>query len=126
MEAQLSIPGLFFSATAIIVLATTTRFFSWTSYLRKLQMEYEREPSADLAQEIHAIGRRLKYTKWSNLLCIFSMFFSVISVLFYYLEMAYWGDQSMAAAFVAMMLSLAAGALDIIQTVDHWQDTLEE
>ncbi len=112
-ELSITTPALLFSAVSLILLAYTNRFLAYAQIVRNLYTEYKKNKNNVLLGQIKNIRKRLNITKWMQLLGVISLFLSVASTLFIYLQIESYGAVAFILALVCMIASLALSIWEI-------------
>ena len=112
-ELNITTPALLFSAVSLILLAYTNRFLSYAQIVRNLHSEYVKNKDNVLLGQIQNLRKRLNLIRWMQILGVFSLFMSMASTLFIFLQFDMAGDISFAVALISMIISLGLSIWEI-------------
>ena len=112
-ELNITTPALLFSAVSLILLAYTNRFLSYAQIVRNLHSEYMKNKDNVLLGQIQNLRKRLNLIRWMQILGVFSLFMSMASTLFIFLQLDMAGDISFAVALISMIISLGLSIWEI-------------
>jgi hypothetical protein len=82
MELTLTTPALLFPTVSLVLLAYTNRFLAVAGLIRKLAAEYQDKKDKKLADQIHSLRIRVRLIRDMQMLSIFALFLSVLSMFF--------------------------------------------
>jgi Protein of unknown function (DUF2721) len=82
MELTLTTPALLFPTVSLVLLAYTNRFLAVAGLIRKLAAEYQEKKDKKLADQIHSLRIRVRLIRDMQMLSIFALFLSVLSMFF--------------------------------------------
>lgn len=125
-ELSITTPALMFSAVSLILLAYTNRFLSYAQIVRNLYSEFKRNKDAILYEQIKNLRKRLYMIRSMQTFGVISLFLSMASMLFLYLNMNISGALAFAGGLVSMIISLAISLLEIQISVKALELHLED
>lgn len=112
-EISLTTPALLFSAVSLILLAYTNRFLSYAQIVRNLYAEYKKNKDNVLVGQIKNLRKRLNLIRWMQILGVISLFLSMASMLFLYVDWLIAGTYTFAFGLLSMIISLAISVWEI-------------
>lgn len=112
-EISLTTPALLFSAVSLILLAYTNRFLSYAQIVRNLYAEYKKNKDNVLIGQIKNLRKRLNLIRWMQILGVISLFLSMLSMLFLYIDWLFFGTYTFAIGLLSMIASLAISVWEI-------------
>ncbi|MEN8118772.1 MAG: DUF2721 domain-containing protein [Bacteroidota bacterium] len=110
---NITTPALMFSAVSLILLAYTNRFLAYAQIVRNLYSEFKKNKDAILIGQIKNLRRRLHLIRSMQIFGVSSLFLSMASMLFLYLDMNLLGGIAFGAGLISMIVSLAISLLEI-------------
>lgn len=113
MQLDLITPTFLFSAVSLILLAYTNRFLSYAQLVRNLKDKYMKDGSAVTRAQIMNLRKRLKLTKYMQLVGVLSLLLCVATMFLIYI-----GSQIISAfvfgvALLLLITSLGLSAWEI-------------
>ncbi len=113
MQLDLITPTFLFSAVSLILLAYTNRFLSYAQLVRTLKDKYMKDRSAVTKAQIMNLRKRLKLTKYMQLVGVLSLLLCVATMFLIYI-----GSQIISAfvfgvALLLLITSLGLSAWEI-------------
>ena len=112
-ELTITTPALLFSAVSLILLAYTNRFLAYAQIVRTLYSEYKENKNNVLLGQIKNLRRRLYLIKWMQIMGVVSLFMSIASTLFIFLDLSMLGSVTFILALITMIISLALSLWEI-------------
>ncbi len=112
-DLNITTPALMFSAVSLILLAYTNRFLSYAQIVRKLYADYKKNKDLVLVDQIKNLRRRLYLIRSMQTFGVISLFLSMASMLFLYLDINLLGTTSFAVGLISMIISLAISLWEI-------------
>ncbi len=109
----LTTPALLFSAVSLILLAYTNRFLAYAQIVRNLYAEYKKGKDYVLIDQIKNLRKRLYLTRAMQIFGVLSLFFSMISMLFLYINFPILGADFFGLGLLCMIISLALSVWEI-------------
>jgi hypothetical protein len=106
-------PALLFSAVSLILLAYTNRFLGYAQLIRNLYSEYMKNKSHVLIGQIQNLRKRLYLTRAMQILGVLSLFFSVVSMLFIYIDLNVVASWIFGFGLLCLIASLALSVWEI-------------
>lgn len=113
IELNITTPALMFSAVSLILLAYTNRFLAYAQIVRNLYAEFKKNKDAVLIGQIKNLRRRLHMIRSMQIFGVTSLFLSMASMLFLYLDMNLSGGIAFGTGLLSMIISLAISLLEI-------------
>ncbi len=113
IELNITTPALMFSAVSLILLAYTNRFLAYAQIVRNLYSEFKINKDSILIDQIKNLRRRLHMIRSMQIFGVSSLFLSMGSMLFLYLDMSLLGGISFGAGILSMIISLAISLWEI-------------
>jgi len=113
IELNITTPALMFSAVSLILLAYTNRFLAYAQIVRNLYSEFKINKDSILIDQIKNLRRRLHMIRSMQIFGVSSLFLSMGSMLFLYLNMSLLGGISFGAGILSMIISLAISLWEI-------------
>lgn len=110
---SLTTPALLFSAVSLILLAYTNRFLGYAQLIRNLYAEYSKNKDSILVGQIENLRKRLYLTRTMQILGVLSLFFSVISMLFIYINLNLLAFYVFGVGLACLISSLAVSVWEI-------------
>jgi hypothetical protein len=112
-EISLTTPALLFSAVSLILLAYTNRFLAYAQIVRNLYTEYQKNKSYILIDQIKNLRKRLNLIRWMQILGVVSLFLSMLSMLFLYMDWNLVGAYTFGLGLLSMIASLVISVWEI-------------
>lgn len=112
-ELSITTPALLFSAVSLILLAYTNRFLAYAQIVRSLYTEYKRDRNYVLIGQIKNLRNRLTLIQWMQILGVVSLFLSIFSMLFLYVNWNLLGAYAFGLSLLSMLVSLAISVWEI-------------
>jgi hypothetical protein len=112
-ELSITTPALLFSAVSLILLAYTNRFLAYAQIVRSLYTEFKRDRNYVLIGQIKNLRNRLTLIQWMQILGVVSLFLSIFSMLFLYVNWNMLGAYAFGLSLLSMLLSLAISVWEI-------------
>ena len=112
-ELSITTPALMFSAVSLILLAYTNRFLSYAQIVRNLYSEFKKNNDMVLLDQIKNLRRRLYMIRAMQTFGVISLFLSMASMLFLYLDMSFPGAMFFVLGLVSMIISLVISLWEI-------------
>jgi hypothetical protein len=106
-------PALLFSAVSLIYLAYTNRFLAYAQIVRNLYAEYKKGNNEVLLHQIKNLRKRLYLTRAMQIFGVLSIFFSMISLFFIYIQFPLTGAFFFGLGLLSMIISLALSVWEI-------------
>jgi len=122
----LSTPTLLFSATSLVLLAYTNRFFLTAALIRDLKKDYTHEKDYLIIKQIRNLDLRVSLIRWMQLCGILSLFISVLSMFLIYLQFELIGNVFFGFSLTALLISLAFSAIEIFVSIKASKTNLED
>jgi len=113
IELNITTPALMFSAVSLILLAYTNRFLAYAQIVRNLYAEFKKNEDTVLIDQIKNLRRRLHMIRSMQIFGVTSLFLSMASMLFLYLDMNLLGGIAFGTGLISMIISLAISLLEI-------------
>lgn len=110
---SITTPALLFSAVSLILLAYTNRFLAYAQIVRNLYAEYKSNRDYVLLDQIKNLRKRLNLIKWMQILGVVSLFLSMGSMLFLYVNLGTLGTYAFVLSLLCMIGSLAISIWEI-------------
>lgn len=112
-DISLTTPALLFSAVSLILLAYTNRFLAYAQIVRNLYAEYQKNKSYILIDQIKNLRKRLNLIRWMQILGVVSLFLSMVSMLFLYVDWNIFGAYAFGIGLLSMIASLVISVWEI-------------
>lgn len=112
-DLSLTTPALLFSAVSLILLAYTNRFLAYAQIVRNLYSEYKRDKNHVLLGQIKNLRKRLNLIRLMQILGVVSLFLSMGSMLFLFIDLNILGAYTFSLALLSMIVSLAISIWEI-------------
>jgi hypothetical protein len=106
MEFTLQTPTLLFSAISLLMLAYTNRFVVIANLIRELYAAHMANPSDVTANQLKNLRKRMRIIRNMQVYGAFSFFFSVLSLLFIFLQSVLIAEIFFGFSLVALLISL--------------------
>ena len=106
MEFTLQTPTLLFSAISLLMLAYTNRFVVIANLIRELYTAHMANPSDVTANQLKNLRKRMRIIRNMQVYGAFSFFFSVLSLLFIFLQSVLIAEIIFGFSLVALLISL--------------------
>lgn len=106
MEFTIQTPTLLFSAISLLMLAYTNRFVVIANLIRELYAIHTANPSEITANQLKNLRRRMRIIRNMQVFGAFSFFFSVLSLLFIFLQSVLIAELLFGASLIALLMSL--------------------
>ena len=106
MEFTIQTPTLLFSAISLLMLSYTNRFVVIANLIRELYAAHVAAPSEVTASQLKNLRKRMKIIRNMQVFGAFSFFFSVLSLLFIFLQSVLVAELLFGASLIAMLISL--------------------
>lgn len=113
-DLSITTPALMFSAVSLILLAYTNRFLAYASIVRNLYAEYQKNRDFVLIDQIKNLRKRLLLIRLMQILGVSSLFLSMLSMLFLYLQLDVFGGWSFVLGLLSMIASLGVSVWEIV------------
>jgi len=113
IELSITTPALLFSAVSLILLAYTNRFLAYAQIVRTLYTEYKKDKNYVLIGQIKNLRKRLTLIQWMQILGVGSLFLSVFSMLFLYIDWNIIGAYAFGLGLLSMIGSLTISVWEI-------------
>jgi hypothetical protein len=114
MELTVNIPALLFPAISLIMLAYTNRFLALSSRVRVLHDKYQTQEQTHLIFiQIKNLKYRLKLIRNMQTYGVTSLFFSIVSMFFIYVEYQKMAQFIFAISLIAFCWSLLLSLIEI-------------
>ena len=113
MNIDLSTPALLFSATSLILLAYTNRFLTIAQIVRGLKQTYIDQKTKSILLELKNLHLRLSLIRWMQLFGVMSLFLSVFSMLFLFLDFQLTGIVMFGFSLFTLLVSLGISFWEI-------------
>ena len=110
---SITTPALLFSAVSLIYLAYTNRFLAYAQIVRNLYAEYKKGKDNELLGQIQNLRKRLYLTRAMQIFGVLSIFFSMLSLLFIYIQFQITGAFFFGLGLLSMIISLALSVWEI-------------
>ncbi len=110
---SITTPALLFSAVSLILLAYTNRFLAYAQIVRNLYAEYKTNKDYVLIDQIKNLRKRLNLIRWMQILGVVSLFLSMGSMLFLYVNLGSLGTYTFGLGLLSMIGSLAISIWEI-------------
>lgn len=112
-DLSLTTPALLFSAVSLILLAYTNRFLAYAQIVRSLYAEYKKNKNHVLVGQIKNLRKRLNLIRSMQILGVISLFLSMGSMLFLFIDLNILGAYIFVLALFSMIVSLAISIWEI-------------
>ena len=112
-DLSLTTPALLFSAVSLILLAYTNRFLAYAQIVRNLYSEYKKNKDYILIGQIKNLRKRLNLIRLMQILGVVSLFLSMGSMLFLFVDFNVLGAYIFVLALFSMIISLAISIWEI-------------
>ena len=112
-DLSLTTPALLFSAVSLILLAYTNRFLAYAQIVRSLYAEYKKNKNHVLVGQIKNLRKRLNLIRLMQILGVVSLFLSMGSMLFLFVDFNILGAYIFVLALFSMIISLAISIWEI-------------
>jgi len=106
-------PALLFSAVSLILLAYTNRFLAYAQIVRNLYTEYKKGNNDVLLDQIKNLRTRLYLTRAMQIFGVLSLFFSVVSMFFIYINQPIFGTSFFSLGMLGLIISLGLSVWEI-------------
>jgi type VI protein secretion system component VasF len=106
MEFTIQTPTLLFSAISLLMLAYTNRFVVIANLIRELYTAHMANPSEVTANQLKNLRKRMRIIRNMQVYGAFSFFFSVLSLLFIFLQSVLIAEIIFGFSLVALLISL--------------------
>lgn len=106
MEFTIQTPTLLFSAISLLMLAYTNRFVVIANLIRELYAIHTANPSDITASQLKNLRKRMRIIRNMQVFGAFSFFFSVLSLLFIFLQSVLIAELLFGASLIALLMSL--------------------
>lgn len=106
-------PALLFSATSLILLAYTNRFLTIAQIVRGLKQSYRNQKTPNILLELKNLNLRLSLIRSMQLFGVLSLFLSVFSMLFLFLDIPNLGTILFVSSLLSLMVSLGISFWEI-------------
>ena len=106
MEFTLQTPTLLFSAISLLMLAYTNRFVVIANLIRELYTAHMANPSDVTSNHLKNLRKRMRIIRNMQVYGAFSFFFSVLSLLFIFLQSVLIAEIIFGFSLVALLISL--------------------
>lgn len=106
MEFTIQTPTLLFSAISLLMLAYTNRFVVIANLIRELYTAHTANPSEVTANQLKNLRKRMRIIRNMQVYGAFSFFFSVLSLLFIFLQSVLIAEIIFGFSLVALLISL--------------------
>jgi hypothetical protein len=106
MEFTIQTPTLLFSAISLLMLAYTNRFVVIANLIRELYALYLKEPSDVTANQLRNLRKRMRIIRNMQVFGAFSFFFSVLSLLFIFLQSVLIAELIFGLSLIMLLISL--------------------
>jgi len=106
MEFTFQTPTLLFSAISLLMLAYTNRFVVIANLIRELYVIHVANPSDVTANQLKNLRKRMRIIRNMQVYGAFSFFFSVLSLLFIFLNSILVAEIIFGISLVALLISL--------------------
>lgn len=106
MEFTIQTPTLLFSAISLLMLAYTNRFVVIANLIRELYTIHIANPSDVTANQLRNLRKRMVIIRNMQVFGAFSFFFSVLSLLFIFLNSVLLAEILFGFSLVALLVSL--------------------
>lgn len=113
MDFTLQTPTLLFSAISLLMLAYTNRFVVIANLIRELYAKYQEKPDAILSAQLINLRKRMKIIRNMQVLGALSFFFSVLSLLFIFIQQIFIAEIVFGLSLVGMLGSLLLLILEL-------------
>lgn len=113
MDFTLQTPTLLFSAISLLMLAYTNRFVVIANLIRELYAKYQDKPDAILSAQLINLRKRMKIIRNMQVLGALSFFFSVLSLLFIFIQQIFIAEIVFGLSLVGMLGSLLLLILEL-------------
>lgn len=106
MEFTIQTPTLLFSAISLLMLAYTNRFVVIANLIRELYAQHLKEPSEVTANQLRNLRKRMRIIRNMQVFGAFSFFFSVLSLLFIFLQTVLIAELIFGLSLIMLLISL--------------------
>jgi len=106
MEFTIQTPTLLFSAISLLMLAYTNRFVVIANLIRELYTAHMANPSEVTANQLKNLRKRMRIIRNMQVYGAFSFFFSVLSLLFIFLNSVLIAEIIFGFSLVSLLVSL--------------------
>ncbi len=106
MEFTIQTPTLLFSAISLLMLAYTNRFVVIANLIRELYAAHVASPSEVTAGQLKNLRKRMRIIRNMQVFGAFSFFFSVLSLLFIFLQSVLVAELLFGTSLIMMLISL--------------------
>jgi hypothetical protein len=106
MDFTFQTPTLLFSAISLLMLAYTNRFVVIANLIRELYVTHLANPSDVTANQLKNLRKRMRIIRNMQVYGAFSFFFSVLSLLFIFLNSILVAEIIFGISLVALLISL--------------------
>lgn len=106
MEFTIQTPTLLFSAISLLMLAYTNRFVVIANLIRELYAAHVAAPSEVTAGQLKNLRKRMRIIRNMQVFGAFSFFFSVLSLLFIFLQSVIVAELLFGTSLIMMLISL--------------------
>lgn len=117
MQIDITTPALLFSAISLIMLAQTNRFLSYAQLVRNLKEQHEESPNKVTAAQILNLRKRLYLTRAMQVTGIGSLLLSVISMLFFFMQLDTIAIWTFGTGLMLLIISLSTSIYEILISV---------
>mgnify|MGYP003452054682 FL=1 len=130
MTLSIETPALLFSATSLILLAYTNRFFFIVQIIRNLKKNYDDNHNKNILLEIKNLNLRLTLIRYMQLFGVMCLFLSVFAMLLLYIDQERIGIYVFGASLLCLLISLGISFWEISISVNalrvHLKDLSED
>ena len=120
-ELTLITPTFLFSAVSLILLAYTNRFLSYAQLVRNLKDNYMEHRSAVTKAQIMNLRKRLKLTKFMQLMGVMSLLLCVATMFLIYIGFQIISAYVFGVALLLLIVSLGLSVWEIQISVKSWR-----
>ena len=113
LDLSITTPALLFSAVSLILLAYTNRFLAYAQIVRNLYSEYKKNKDHVLIGQIKNLRKRLNLIRLMQILGVVSLFLSMGSMLFLFVDLNILGAYIFVLSLLSMIVSLAISIWEI-------------
>jgi len=106
VEFTIQTPTLLFSAISLLMLAYTNRFVVIANLIRELYAAHVASPSEVTAGQLKNLRKRMRIIRNMQVFGAFSFFFSVLSLLFIFLQSVLVAELLFGTSLIMMLISL--------------------
>jgi hypothetical protein len=118
MQLNIETPALLFSANTLILLAYTNRFLTIAQIIRELKKNYIEKENKNTLLEIKNLHLRLSLIRYMQLLGVLSLFLSVLSMTFLFMDEHHYAILIFGAGIFSLLFSLALSFWEISISVN--------